>query len=93
MERLRAALLGCLLAGGAVFGARPLLPEDHAVHRTVYAARPGSGGGRTPEDFARWVSPLTLGACLAALVRGFAHTPWSGRRCSSARLTPRRRCR
>jgi hypothetical protein len=91
MERLRAALLGCLLAGGAIFGARPLLPEDHALPRTVYAAGPG-GGGRTPEDFARWVSPLTIGASLAALVRGFAQTPRTRRRCTGARLAPRRRC-
>lgn len=89
MERLRAALLGCLLTGGVLFGARPILPERRPIRPVVYAAGPGNALGRTPEQLARWFQPLPNGAAftMPSYERPPAHTR---RRCHRA---DRRRCR
>ncbi len=61
MERLRAALLGCLLTGGVIFGARPVLPEKRLIRPVVYAAGPGGLMAHTAEELARWFSALPEG--------------------------------
>ena len=90
MDRLRAALLGCLLTGGVIFGARPVLPEQRFVRPIVYAAGPGPGLGRTSDQLARWFQPVQAGAVLNApgfTGPGTDHQPRTRRRrCSSARL-------
>lgn len=59
MERLRAALLGCLLTGGVLFGARPVQPEHRPIRPVVYAAGPGNALGRSLAELAHWFQPLT----------------------------------
>lgn len=95
MERLRAALLGCLLTGGVIFGARPVLPEQRFVRPIVYAAGPGAGLRRTPEQLARWFRPVQAGDVLigSAFIGPSKHDQTRTRRrlCTSARLHQHRR--
>jgi hypothetical protein len=67
MERLRAALIGCILTGGVLFGARPPSRDDHFVEPVVSTCGPGERIGLTPEDLARWLRPTRLDADLGAL--------------------------
>jgi hypothetical protein len=78
MERLRAALLGCLLAGGVLFGARPVTPRHRSLRPVVYAT--GLGGGDTPlRDLEPvWFQPLAPGTTVVTL-RAQAGLPCAGR--------------
>jgi hypothetical protein len=92
MERIRAALFGCLLAGGVLFGARPVVPERRFVKPVVYAAGTGSAADRSPAEFARWFHPIPPNATLASLIPSTRQTPPAlvrRRRCNAARLRRR----
>ena len=66
MQRLRAALLGCLLTGGVIFGAPPAPPDRRLLRPVVYASDAGRLG-LSAEELARWVRPAPIGATLASL--------------------------
>ena len=72
MQRLRAALLGCLLTGGVIFGARPVLPQNRMLRPIVYAAGPGEGLGRTPDQLARWFQPIQGVILVGSLVAEYS---------------------
>src|SRR5215213_6173308 len=96
MERLRAALIGCILTGGVLFGARPPAPDDQVVEPVVSSAAPGGRLGMTPEQLTRWFRPVEIGADLATLAPSFAlvdtPVPPPGReRCNAARVGRRAR--
>jgi hypothetical protein len=77
MERLRAALLGCLLAGGVLFGARPVTPRHRALRPVVYAS--GLGGDTPVRDLEPvWFQPLAPGTT-AVTLRAQAGLPCAGR--------------
>jgi len=67
MERLRAALLGCLLAGGVLFGARPVESRQRALRPVVYASGLGEGDTLVRDLGAAWFEPLLPGASVAML--------------------------
>ncbi|MGH2585519.1 MAG: hypothetical protein ACRDJE_11450 [Dehalococcoidia bacterium] len=91
MDRVRAALLGCLLAGGVIFGARPVLPERRLLRPVVYAAGPGSAGGRSPAAWARWFQPLPPMLEPAALAADLPAAAAPARhRCTGSRVRRRR---
>jgi len=91
MERVRAALLGCLLAGGVIFGARPVLPERRLLRPVVYAAGPGSAGGRSSEAWVRWFQPLPPAPDTVALAADPRPAAAPARhRCSGGRVRRRR---
>ncbi len=69
MQRLRAALLGCLLTGGVIFGAPPAPPERRFLRPVVYASDAGRLG-LSAAELARWVRPAPVGATLASLRPG-----------------------
>jgi hypothetical protein len=72
MERLRAALVGCILAGGVLFGARPVVPDNRVAEPVVSSSGPGNRIGMTPEELARWVRLPAVGATLTLLRPGAA---------------------
>ncbi len=88
MERLRAALIGCILTGGVLFGARPPSPDDHVVAPVVSTSGPGGRIGMTPEELARWLRPLPVGVDLASL----RPAPLRPVRSPAAPEGPRSRC-
>jgi hypothetical protein len=65
MERLRAALVGCILTGGVLFGSRPVLPDDEVVRPVVSTSGPGTRIGMTADELARWVRPFEFGGAVA----------------------------
>ena len=67
MQRLRSALLGCLLAGGLVFGPPPVEQRRRWDRPIVNAAGPGERQGMSADDFARWFRPPLPGATLQSL--------------------------
>lgn len=81
MDRVRAALLGCLLTGGVIFGARPVLP-DRRLREVPRVAGPGGNPTTTPADRARWFSPVPPRATLASL----RPTATLRRRCNAGRV-------
>ena len=66
MQRLRAALLGCLLTGGVLFGARPTMPRD-AGSPIFISSDFGPRDGVSPEALVRWFRPMQPGATVTAL--------------------------
>jgi hypothetical protein len=101
MERLRAALIGCILTGGVLFGSRPLLPDEEVVQPVVSTSGLGNRIGLTADELARWVQPLELGDAVALSLRlpistvepsaGPPTPVRTGRRCPAGRV--RRRAR
>jgi hypothetical protein len=67
MERLRAALLGCMLTGGVLFGPPPVASRSRLLRPVVFSAGPGHRERLSPEELARWFQPVQPGATVAAL--------------------------
>jgi hypothetical protein len=93
METLRAALLGCLLTGGVLFGARPSAPERRSLRETPRVAGPGHLG-LSAAELARWVRPLVAPVTLADLrLNGVPSDPAiRAAPLESSRPAQRRRC-
>jgi hypothetical protein len=97
METLRAALLGCLLAGGALFGARPPDPRTRAEPAPIVLDGPDAGLGRTSLELVAWFRPVTrpvlvhveqTGLRLAAPLQPHATRPRPRCRVLAARRRP-----
>lgn len=67
MHRLRAALLGCMLTGGVLFGPPPVLVRVRVGRPVVFAAGPGHRERLSPVELARWFQPVQPGATVGTL--------------------------
>lgn len=67
MDRLRAALVGCLLAGGVLFGARPVPPSRRALRPIVFSSELSPVGSTAPRATPAWFAPPWPGLSSLAL--------------------------